>query len=114
MIIVPKPIFVNGYRAGLDTRLDSQTWPPRLRLAAIINRRPTTMNIKTGLKLQKAKNFARELHKDHTRLSGENVYNHTLRVQNHLKEAGVQDDNILIAALFHQALTFSNEVAPLI
>lgn len=61
-------------------------------------------------KVQKAKNFAKSLHTKDSRLSGENVYDHTLRVHNKLKDSGVTDDNILIAALLHQALTYSTEV----
>ncbi len=61
-------------------------------------------------KIQKAKNFTKTLHSKDFRLSGENVYEHTLRVHNKLREAGVTDENILIAALLHQAPTYSNEI----
>ena len=72
------------------------------------------MNIKKGLKIQKAKAFARDLHKDHSRLTGENVFRHVSRVHNHLRDAGVQDEDILIASLLHQSLTFSKEIEPLV
>ncbi len=62
----------------------------------------------------KAKKFAKDLHKDHKRISGENYYDHVLRVYNKLKQVGIKDDAILIAALLHQSLAFSKETAPII
>ena len=70
------------------------------------------MNILPNLKIQKAKNFTKSLHKDHKRMSGEPVWEHTFRVFNILNDIGVTDENILIASLLHQSLTFSDEIKP--
>lgn len=63
-------------------------------------------------KVAKAKKFARDLHKDHIRLSGEPVYEHTIRTYEKLKKLGVNDETILVSAILHQSLSFSDEVKP--
>ena len=52
-------------------------------------------------KIKKAKMLAKKLYKDQKRLSGESYYNHVKSVYDLLVDAGVKNDEILIASLLH-------------
>jgi guanosine-3',5'-bis(diphosphate) 3'-pyrophosphohydrolase len=62
--------------------------------------------------VQKAKEFAIQVHEGHKRASGENYYEHTFRVYDKLRDAGIEEEVTLIAGILHQALDFSNALEP--
>lgn len=62
--------------------------------------------------VQKAKEFAIQVHEGHKRASGENYYEHTFRVAEKLKNIGITEENILTAAVLHQILDYSNVLEP--
>jgi GTP diphosphokinase / guanosine-3',5'-bis(diphosphate) 3'-diphosphatase len=64
--------------------------------------------------IQKAKNFAIQVHEGHKRISGENYYEHTFRVYEKLRKIGIEEENTLIAAILHQTPDVSREIEPLI
>ncbi len=60
--------------------------------------------------LQKAKEFAKQVHTGHKRLSGEGYAEHTLRVYQTLKRHNIKEENTLVASLLHHALDYSTEL----
>ncbi len=56
-------------------------------------------------KLKSAEIYAKEIFGERERLSGETVYSHINKVKNLLIDIGVQDENILTAALFHHVIS---------
>lgn len=75
--------------------------------------------------VKRSQKFAKKFHSKDLRLSGETVYEHTLRVFHTLEDSGVVDERILSASILHHALdksdalvdelssTFSSEIAQL-
>ncbi|OGC57342.1 hypothetical protein A3H26_00030 [candidate division WWE3 bacterium RIFCSPLOWO2_12_FULL_36_10] len=59
-------------------------------------------------KIEQAKKLARQIHKGQFRLNGESYYNHVERVFNKLYNAGVRDETVLISALLHNSLQYSD------
>lgn len=51
--------------------------------------------------LDQALDFSKEYHKDHTRLTGEAVHDHCLRVVRLLQDEGINDEKVLIIAALH-------------
>lgn len=62
----------------------------------------------TTPKLKTASLFAKKLYKDFTRLSGENAYEHALRVTRKLIDSNITDENVLVASLLHLAFETPN------
>jgi guanosine-3',5'-bis(diphosphate) 3'-pyrophosphohydrolase len=58
--------------------------------------------------VQKAKNYIKEFHREHIRASGETYAEHTLRVFGLLVEVGIEDKELLTAALLHHVLNFDD------
>jgi len=56
-------------------------------------------------KLKQAESFAKNIYKDKKRLSGESVYSHINKVRYLLTKIGVQDENVLIACIFHHVIS---------
>ena len=60
------------------------------------------------IKIEQAKKLAKQIHKGQFRLNGESYYNHVERVFNKLYNAGVRDETVLISALLHNSLQYSD------
>jgi (p)ppGpp synthase/HD superfamily hydrolase len=58
--------------------------------------------------LEQATDFAKNFHKDHTRLTGEPVYEHCQRVVHILQEEGITDEKLLVVATLHHVLKYDN------
>jgi GTP diphosphokinase / guanosine-3',5'-bis(diphosphate) 3'-diphosphatase len=61
-------------------------------------------------KINKALEFASQIHEGHKRASGEYYYEHTERVYEKLRSVGIKDENTLIASILHQSLDFEETV----
>ncbi len=68
-------------------------------------------NEKSMGSIVKARQFAKQLHKDHKRLSGESYFDHVERVYTKLKNYKIMEETTLIAAYLHHTLDFSDEAA---
>ncbi len=55
--------------------------------------------------IKQAEAYAKEIFKDRYRLSGESLLSHSIKVKNSLVEIGVDDSNVLIAALLHHVVS---------
>jgi (p)ppGpp synthase/HD superfamily hydrolase len=64
--------------------------------------------------VQKAIDFAIQIHEGHKRASGENYHEHNLRVYEKLRKIGIEEENTLVAAILHQSLDVSKEIEPVI
>uniref|UniRef100_A0A7C4XIJ1 Bifunctional (P)ppGpp synthetase/guanosine-3',5'-bis(Diphosphate) 3'-pyrophosphohydrolase n=1 Tax=candidate division WWE3 bacterium TaxID=2053526 RepID=A0A7C4XIJ1_UNCKA len=58
--------------------------------------------------IKQAQEYAKIIYKNHYRLSGENVYEHALRVSEKLLKSGIKDEKIIVASLLHQTLGTPN------
>ena len=56
-------------------------------------------------KLKQAESFAKIIYKDRERLSGESVYSHINKVRHLMVKIGVQDEDVLVACLFHHVIS---------
>lgn len=58
--------------------------------------------------LEQALEFSIKYHKDHTRLTGEPVWDHCQRVMQILKEEGINDEKLLVVASLHHVLRYDD------